>query len=914
MSGRPLYDVFLSFRGRDTRKTFTDCLYNALKKTGIRVYRDKEEMERGEEINEQLMEAIKQSKISIPVISKNYANSKSCLRELAQMLEYKEKMNHIIIPIFYYVNPSNVRNCSGPFKDLAGLKKRSTDGALINSWKTALGRIGHLTGHHLDKNTELSDGEVINQIVDQVQRKLKKDLIVTKELVEVTPHVQEIMAQLKVDYHNGQAVKIGNTRGMVLIHGISGVGKTELAKCIYNKLHHLYHACSFVEYIQANIECNGILSVQNKLIYDLQKGNKFHGSNEALTYIKYRLCDMKVLVLLDDVKDYVQLRKLIGEPEWFGPGSRVIVTSHRDDLLKNISGAESFFLRPMEQVEALKLFCRHAFGTDSPNKKFKTLSTDIVTASGRLPLTLKLVGSHLEGAKQKIWQETLEELQAAPHESVRKALEKSYNNLKKYEQQIFLDIACFFTGNDRRIPSYMWDDYKYSPDTSIQALQTRSLVEIGDDKELCMHELLKNFGREMVKKENKKPFKRSRLCDHNQALKVLQRGEGTSKVQGLRLDFGDESKGNISFDCHHFDGLKNLRFLKLDWAYIQGHFGNRLSGLRWLDWQACTKSFDSQPLNLNLQNLVILDLSGSQVDKEWRGWELLVVAKKLKVLKLSGCVQLSATPKFPPSMELERLFLEGCSKLALIHRSFGNLKKLVSLNMEGCSLIRELPDLGSMIELKELVIDGTSISRIDFREGSMRKLKILSARDCKNLTKITDSIKYLKSLKCLALDDTAIPTLPKSIESLENLKTLSLKNCKALTHLPEGMGMLTSLQFLDLSCTYIRELPPSVNNLKALKVLRMSRTFIEEFPEDILNLEKLEEIDFSSCGSLKGRIHCDISRLSSLAILNLSKTHISGLPQSLFRLSHLQRLDISRCGNLKSLPELPSGLIIRDDN
>ncbi|XP_056163449.1 disease resistance protein RUN1-like [Syzygium oleosum] len=265
-------------------------------------------------------------------------------------------------------------------------------------------------------------------------------------------------------------------------------------------------------------------------------------------------------------------------------------------------------------------------------------------------------------------------------------------------------------------------------------------------------------------------------------------------------------------------------------------------------------------------------------------------------------------------MKLERLFLEGCSRLAVIDRSFGNLKKLVSLNLKGCSLLRELPDLGPMRGLKELVIDGTSISQIDFREGFMKKLKILSACDCKHLTKISDSIRNLKSLKYLTLDGTTIQTLQKSIESLEKLITLSLKNCTKLTHLPEGIGKLTSLQFLDLSYTEIQKLPPSVNKLKALKVLRMRHTFIEEFPEDILNLEQLEDIDFSLCGSLKGTIHYDIWRLSSLAILNLSRTKISGLPPSISRLSRLERLDISRCRKLQSLPELPSVSIIRDDN
>ncbi|XP_039169953.1 disease resistance protein RUN1-like [Eucalyptus grandis] len=220
-------------------------------------------------------------------------------------------------------------------------------------------------------------------------------------------------------------------------------------------------------------------------------------------------------------------------------------------------------------------------------------------------------------------------------------------------------------------------------------------------------------------------------------------------------------------------------------------------------------------------------------------------------------------------MELERLILEDCSDLAVIHPSFSNLKKLVSLNVKQCSDLRELPDLGPMRGLKELLIDQTSLP-------------------------------YLKSLKYLALDGTGIVTLGESIGSLEKLKTLSLKDCRGLSNLPDDIGKLRSLQFLDLSNTLIRELPPSVKNLKDMKVLRMRDTSIREFPEDILNLEKLEEIDFTSCRSLAGKIPDDIGRLSSLAILKLSDTRISGqLPPSISRLSRLREIRISRCDNLQ---------------
>ena len=104
------YDVFLSFRGEDTRHNFTDHLYNVLKQNGIYTFRDDERLERGKEISSELLEAIESSRFSIVILSKNYASSTWCLEELAKIVESDmdtEKSN--IFPVFYQVEPSEVR-------------------------------------------------------------------------------------------------------------------------------------------------------------------------------------------------------------------------------------------------------------------------------------------------------------------------------------------------------------------------------------------------------------------------------------------------------------------------------------------------------------------------------------------------------------------------------------------------------------------------------------------------------------------------------------------------------------------------------------------------------------------------------------------------------------------------------------
>ncbi|KAJ0085145.1 hypothetical protein Patl1_07345 [Pistacia atlantica] len=102
------YDVFLSFRGLDTRKNFTDHLYNGLIQERIKVFKDDKELEKGKPIRSELLNAIEESRIAIVVFSKNYVSSSWCLDELVKIVECKNTMGQTVIPIFYDVNPSMV--------------------------------------------------------------------------------------------------------------------------------------------------------------------------------------------------------------------------------------------------------------------------------------------------------------------------------------------------------------------------------------------------------------------------------------------------------------------------------------------------------------------------------------------------------------------------------------------------------------------------------------------------------------------------------------------------------------------------------------------------------------------------------------------------------------------------------------
>ncbi|KAM7466374.1 hypothetical protein LguiB_013936 [Lonicera macranthoides] len=170
------YEVFLSFRGIDTRNGFTDYLYHDLVDAGVRTFRDDNELRVCEEIGPKLLRAIKQSKILIPIFSKNYASSKWCLREFAQMVDFRANGKQMIYPIFYDVEPNEVQHCErGSYKDafLEHKKDEKLKEEIVQQWMKALETIGDLKGWELKKVTNSKLYESAAMVVGTTQPNTK---------------------------------------------------------------------------------------------------------------------------------------------------------------------------------------------------------------------------------------------------------------------------------------------------------------------------------------------------------------------------------------------------------------------------------------------------------------------------------------------------------------------------------------------------------------------------------------------------------------------------------------------------------------------------------------------------------------------------------------------------------------------
>ncbi|BFG41000.1 hypothetical protein CerSpe_272740 [Prunus speciosa] len=133
------YDVFLSFRGEDTRKRFTAHLNEELKYLGIKTFLDNPELEIGKSIPAELSSAIKQSRLAIIVISPNYASSTWCLDELLQILQCMEARD-TVLPIFYDLEPSDVRKQTGSFAKAFRYHKKRFDTNKLKDWKAAFNK------------------------------------------------------------------------------------------------------------------------------------------------------------------------------------------------------------------------------------------------------------------------------------------------------------------------------------------------------------------------------------------------------------------------------------------------------------------------------------------------------------------------------------------------------------------------------------------------------------------------------------------------------------------------------------------------------------------------------------------------------------------------------------------------------
>ncbi|CAL9006558.1 unnamed protein product [Prunus brigantina] len=473
------YHVFLSFRGEDTRKTFTDHLFTALVNAGFRTFRDDDELERGEDIKPELQKAIEHSRTSVIVFSKDYASSRWCLDELMMILERKRTSpDYVVLPVFYDVDPSHVRNQTGSLARAFARHQKSQHPKKVKAWKDALAEVAGLVGMVLQNQADGHESKFINKIVQVIGEKLRRrPLSVPCIMIGMHSQIHELNLWLQ----DGS-----DDVGILVIYGMSGIGKTTIAKSVYNSNFGRFEGSSFLENIkEVSQQPNGLVQIQTQLLSNILNGRKMRISNvsEGLTEIEDAISSKRVLLVLDDVDHMDQLDAVLRMKDQFCPGSKIIITTRRARLLKVHQVTKVHEVETLHYKESLELFSWHAFGQDHPIEGYIEYSEKIVDRCGGLPLALKVLGSSMYSEDSiDVWKSALEKLEAIPNGEIVNKLRVSYDSLPDdHDRNLFLHIACFFIGKDKDYIVNILDACDFYTIVGIQNLIDRcfGLVKLG---------------------------------------------------------------------------------------------------------------------------------------------------------------------------------------------------------------------------------------------------------------------------------------------------------------------------------------------------------------------------------------------------------------------------------------------------
>ncbi|CAN1270344.1 Disease resistance protein L6 [Linum perenne] len=888
------YEVFLSFRGPDVRKSFADFLYSYLVRSKIRTFRDEEELRKGETIAPSLIQAITESKIYIPILSKSYASSKWCLQELAKMVECcREGNGHIILPVFYFMDPRDVRHQAGPYEEAFEQHSKKHDPIIVQKWRTALQEVGQMKGWHV---TEIDgQGAVIDQIFSKVQLHLRSDYtLVTEELIGIDCHVQEVTRLLNLDSGDGKVVGI---------HGIGGMGKTTIAKAVYDNICTSFNRCCFLENIRELLLKNdGVMALQNKIISRILRDDiQVKDASEGVNIIRERVCKYKVLIVLDDVDDKFEFVQILGKLGNFSSESRFIITTRDKRVLELIQEYKLYEPKEMSSDHSLQLFSMHAFAVHCPPEGYATLCEEFVKVAARLPLALKVIGSLLFCRDKQFWEEKLIELKEvrATSNMVQQRLKISYNELTRTEKIIFLDIACFFIGEDKELPFIMWSDCNLYPESGIRTLVLRSLIKVDERNQFWMHDHLRDLGRGIVIEEDvKHPFKRSRIWSNEDAMNMLENVEAADRVEMLKVSM----TWSVHTDNKYFQKLSSLRYLVLEVTPLFGDFSEVLPDMRWLKLSNCFFI----PTDLNMKNVVILEIQGCVLTDDWGGWNRVKVAHKLKVINVRGCRGLNRIPDFSQCTRLESIDLTGCLGLKgeLNISNFRNLK-VVRLQETDITLSG---DMGKLQKLQEIKTE-TDITLA----GDMRKLQKLQEIKTGKLGWGAEEVPVLPtSLKRLAISSPRVPNLLE----LKDLEELSFENCDEAPEIPGDIWQLQKLKTLKMVNSNLSNLMElrliqfraseihGLGKLRVLEALEISESMSLDHLHGLENLVHLKELTLKSCGLQALPNLSNLIKLHKLVIVKCPLLYkIQDLGELKLSLLHLE---VSCCDLLADLDGLES--------
>nr|XP_023915150.1 disease resistance-like protein DSC1 [Quercus suber] len=593
------------------------------------------------------------------------------------------------------------------------------------------------------------------------------------QLVGINSRVEAVAKLLDIE---------SNDVRMVGITGLGGIGKTTIAKAIYNSsFSNHFKAKSFVENVREGSKTEeGKIRLQQTLLKGISKDKNFSvdNLNEGTTRINRILRLKRVLIILDDVDNADQIETLLGQCECFA-GSRIILTTRYKSLLGKGKGLSTcdYGVEELDEDEAIKLFRKHAFPSNEVPEDYLELEKQAISYAKGLPLALKVMGRDLCGKPIDEWNEALDYYETNLHEDIQKILRRSYEGLTEDEKIIFLDIACFFKGYDMSY-NMIKDVLKacgLNP-YGIRKLIDKGLLTIDEDNYyLSMHDLLQQMGMDIVRQEAPlMPGERSRLWCYEEALDVLTEDMGSDKIQSMILWPPKSEPEEVQLKAQFFEiddsvgCLDKLEELVLFFCEKLETLPNCLTmkSLRHFDLGGCGRIKKFPTILHKMKGVKYLCMGGNYTNELPLSFGNLIGLKGLEISPYSGEAHLPGS--IYNLQSIERLELNG----NFIFPKNVEIDRQPMCNSLGCSSKYVFP------MLKQLKIYGFKIrSEIEF---------ILNC--CCPLT-----------LEVLEIQYCIVVTLPESMSRCERLHKLTIRDCHSLDLqslfqlLPEIIGLPPNL-------------------------------------------------------------------------------------------------------------------------
>ncbi|XP_010437372.1 PREDICTED: probable disease resistance protein RPP1 [Camelina sativa] len=777
-----------------------------------------------------------------------------------------------------------------------------------------------------DTEIRLNNSAIVSEI--EIRLNNSPSLSDLENIVGMEAHMEKIEPMLCMD---SDEVRI------IGIVGPSGIGKTTIAHFLYQQLSHQFQWSTIMANIQGfngntyHNEHNAKLHLQKQLLSQLSNQN-YTDEIFPLGVAQEMLKDKKVFIVLDDVDSSGQLDALAKETHGFGIGSRIIITTRNERLLKEYGIDHIYKVDFPSPDDALQIFCMYTFGQKSPCDGFVELAQEVTTLSGEHPLGLQLMGTYLQGMSKKEWINELPTFRSNLDGGIMSIVKLTYDSLCGEDKESFHNqIACISNGDcNVTVEEYLAKSFSEVGqeviiiNQDIKDLYTNDSALEGFDgllrRECCpvtrwpskwypesLYELYIPHSKFEKLWEGIRPLGKLRLMDLSSSKNLKKLPDLSTAFNLKRLDLSCCS--SIVELPYSIGDATGLLVLTLEYCTslvgLPSSIGN-ITNLKELYLTGCSSLVElpsSIGNAINLQELYLRCCSSLVKLPSSVG-----SAINLQKLNLEYCSSLVKLPSsIGDAINLKELYLAGCSSLVELPASIGNATNLQQLNLEYCSRLVRLPSsIGNAINLKELYLTGcSSLVELPPSIGNATSLEILDVSNCSGLVDLPYSIGNFNNLHYLDISNcSCLVSLPNSIGSATNLWELDLSNCSSLVELPSSIGNVSGLRKVDLSnCSNLVELPSSIGNATNLEYLYLSNcSSLRKLPSSIGYATSLQCLYLSNCSNLM-EVPYSIGNAINLRILDLSWcTSLVKLPASILNSTSLWQLDLDNCSNLLEVP------------